>query len=66
MTLLEIFAGLIIILLSAIATRAWITARKHPPRNWDFKEKSLQYLNDVDRKRRQIPAPVNLDEKMAD
>jgi hypothetical protein len=55
-----------VILLSAIATWAWITARKHAPRNWDFKERSLRYLNDVDRKNRSIAAPGKLDEEMAD
>jgi hypothetical protein len=55
-----------VILLSAIATWAWITARKYAPRNWDFKERSLRYLNDVDRKKRSIAAPGKLDEEMAD
>ena len=66
MTLLEACATLVAILLSAIATWAWITTRKHAPRNWDFKERSLRYLDDVDRVRRQIPTLGKLDEEMAD
>jgi hypothetical protein len=66
MTPLEVSVTLIVILLSAVATWAWITARKHARRNWDFKENSLRYLNDVDRKRRQIPVPGKLDGEMAD
>jgi hypothetical protein len=54
MTMPEAFASLIVILLSAIATWAWITMRKRAPRNWDFKERSLRYLNDIDRKKSQI------------
>jgi hypothetical protein len=66
MTLLEACVTLVVILLSAITTWAWITMRKRAPRNWDFKERSLQYLNDVHRQRRQIPTPGKLDQEMAD
>jgi len=46
--------GLIILLLGGFAATAWIIERRCATRNWDFKERSLKYLNDVERKRREI------------
>ena len=42
-----------------------VTARKRAPRNWNFKERSLQYLNEVDRNGARFP-PSKLDQEMAD
>lgn len=58
-TPLEVSGTFIVILLSAIATWVWIKTRKQTSRNWDFKERSLQYLNDVERKKRRIPVLEN-------
>jgi len=57
MTLLEISTVWIALLLFALAISAWIIARRRSTRNWDFKQRSLEYLNDVDRQRRRIPVP---------
>jgi hypothetical protein len=66
MTMLEICVTWIVLLLFAIATWALVTARKRAPRNWNFKERSLQYLNEVDRKRRDISAARTLDQEMTE
>jgi hypothetical protein len=69
MTALEIYAtGAVLLLfpIAAIATWALVTGRKRAPRNWNFKERSLQYLNEVDRNRRDISAAHILDQEMAE
>ena len=66
MTMLEICVTWIVLLLFAIATWALVTARKRAPRNWNFKERSLQYLNEVDRNRRDISAARTLDQEMTE
>jgi len=66
MTVLEICATWVVLLLFAIATWALVTARKRAPRNWNFKERSLQYLNEVDRNRRDISAARALDQEMTE
>lgn len=58
--------GLIILLLSGFAATAWIIERRCATRNWDFKERSLKYLNDVERKRREIPAAPQLDQELVE
>jgi hypothetical protein len=66
MTVLEIYATWVVLLLFAIATWALVTARKRAPRNWNFKERSLQYLNEVDRNRRDMSAAHTLDQELAE
>jgi hypothetical protein len=58
----------IVLLLCVIAPVIWFFARLHASRDWDFKERSMQYLRekDVDRKHRDIPAPVQLDHELVE
>jgi hypothetical protein len=58
----------IVLLLCVIAPAVWFLARLHASRDWDFKERSIQYLKekDFDRKRRDIPAPVQLDHELVE
>jgi hypothetical protein len=66
MTAMEICATWVVLLLIAIARWALVTARKRALRNWNFKERSLQYLNEVDRNRRDTSAVRTLDEEMTE
>jgi hypothetical protein len=58
----------IVLLLCVIARVIWFFARLHASRDWDFKERSMQYLKekDFDRKRRDIPVPAHLDHELVD
>jgi len=56
----------IVLVLCVFVPVAWIVARVRASRNWDFKERSIQYLKekDIDRKRRDIPSPAQLDQEL--
>ena len=58
----------IVLLLCVITPVIWFFVRLHASRDWDFKERSIQYLKekDVERKRRDIPAPAQLDHELVD
>jgi len=58
----------IVVVLCVIAPVIWFFARLHTSRDWDFKERSMQYLKEKDfgRKRTDIPAPVQLDHELVD
>ena len=58
----------IVLLLCVIAPVVWFFARLHASRDWDFKERSMQYLKekDFDRKRLSAPAPVQLDHELVE
>jgi hypothetical protein len=58
----------IVLVLCIIASAVWFLARLHASRDWDFKERSIQYLKekDFDRKRPAAPAPVQLDHELVD
>ena len=58
----------IVLLLCVIAPVVWFFARLHASRDWDFKERSLQYLKekDFDRKCTSAPVPAQLDHELVD
>jgi hypothetical protein len=57
--------GLVLCVFVPVAS---IVARARASRNWDFKERSIQYLKekDIDRKRRDIPSPAQLDHELVE
>ena len=58
----------IVVMLCVFVPLAWIVTRVRGSRSWDFKERSIQYLKekDVDRKRRDIPVPAQLDHELVE
>jgi hypothetical protein len=58
----------IVLLLCVTAPVVWFFARLHASRDWDFKERSIQYLKekDFDRMRPSPPVPVQLDHELVD
>jgi len=58
----------IVVMLCVFVPVAWIVTRVRASRSWDFKERSIQYLKekDVDRKRRDIPVPAQLDHELVE
>jgi hypothetical protein len=58
----------IVVMLCVFVPVAWIVTRVRASRDWDFKERSLQYLKekDFDRKRPGAPVPAQLDHELVD